>query len=188
MVKNNKGGRNNRKMASKHAQPTNTHTTRIRFAKDEDEMYAKVLKMLGGRRAEIICNDKKTRILEIRKKFGGRNKRDNFITQDAVLLVGGRSWEHRQEGKKEKADLVYVYSSGQLERLKNEAHIDDAILPTSMTVDDKEDMGFIISNTETWEDKLEEVKVDSVKQIIKLSKDDDNKNNDDDIEFDFDDI
>ena len=99
MVKNKKGGRNNRKMASKHAQPTNT--TRIRFAKDEDEMYAKVLRMLGGRRAEIICNDKKTRILEIRKKFGGRNKRDNFIAQDSVVLVGVRSWEHRQEGKKE---------------------------------------------------------------------------------------
>ena len=42
MVKNKKGGRNNRKMASKHAQPTNT--SRIRFAKDEDEMYAKVVK------------------------------------------------------------------------------------------------------------------------------------------------
>ena len=56
MVKNKKGGRNNRKMASKHAQPSNT--SRIRFAKDDDEMYAKVVKMLGGRRAEIICNDK----------------------------------------------------------------------------------------------------------------------------------
>ena len=186
MVKNKKGGRNNRKMASKHAQPTNT--TRIRFAKDEDEMYAKVVRMLGGRRAEIICNDKKTRILEIRKKFGGRNKRDNFIAQDSVVLVGVRSWEHRQEGKKEKADLLYVYSTGQLERLKNEAHIDDVILPNSMTIDDKEEMGFIISNTETWEDKWNEIKVDSVKQNIKLSNDDGYKNNDDDIEFDFDDI
>ena len=185
MVKNKKGGRNNRKMASKHAQPSNT--SRIRFAKDNDEMYAKVVKMLGGRRAEIICNDKKSRILEIRKKFGGRNKRDNFITQDAVILVGVRSWERRQEGKKEKADLLYVYSTGQLERLKNEAHIDDAILPNSMTVDDKEEMGFIISNTETWEDKLSEIKVDAVKQNIKLSNNEDSKNNDD-IEFDFDDI
>lgn len=187
MVKNKKGGRNNRKMASKHAQPSNT--SRIRFAKDNDEMYAKVVKMLGGRRAEIICNDKKSRILEIRKKFGGRNKRDNFITQDAVILVGVRSWERRQEGKKEKADLLYVYSSGQLERLKNESNIDETILPNIMTIDDKEDMGFIISNNETWEDKLDEIKVDAVKQNIKLSKSDDNKNNDDDdIDFDFDDI
>ena len=58
-----------------------------------------------------------------------------------------------------------------------------------MTIDDKEDMGFIISNNETWEDKLDEIKVDAVKQNIKLSKSDDNKNNDDDdIDFDFDDI
>jgi translation initiation factor 1A len=186
MVKNKKGGRNNRKMASKHAQPTNT--TRMRFAKDEDEMYAKVVRMLGGRRAEIICNDKKTRILEIRKKFGGRNKRDNFIAQGAVVLVGIRSWEHRQEGKKEKADLLYVYSSGHLERLKNEAEIDDSILPDNMTIDDKEDTGFIISNTETWEDKMDEIKVDSVEQNIKFSKNEADKNKDDDIEFDFDDI
>lgn len=186
MVKNKKGGRNNRKMASKHAQPVNT--SRIRFAKDEDEMYAKVVKMLGGRRAEIICNDKKTRILEIRKKFGGRNKRDNFISQDAVLLVGLRSWEHRKEGKKEKADLLYVYSLGQLERLKNEADIDETILPNSMTIDDNVDTGFIISNTETWEDKLDEIKVESVKQNIKLSKENTGESKEDDFEFDFDDI
>jgi len=186
MVKNKKGGRNNRKMASKNSQPVNT--TRTRFAKDDDEMYAKVLKMLGGRRAEIICNDKKIRILEIRKKFGGRNKRDNFIAQDKVLLVGIRSWEHRKQGKKEKADLLYVYSSGQIERLKNEANIDDVILPNSMYVEDKQDSGFIISNTETWEDKLDKIKVDSVEQNIKLSKDYDNKKENDDIEFDFDDI
>ena len=186
MVKNKKGGRNNRKMASKHSQPTNT--TRTRFAKDKDEMYAKVVRMLGGRRAEIICNDKKNRILEIREKFGGRNKRDNFIAQESVVLVGIRSWEHRKEGKKEKADLLYVYSSGQLERLKNEDDIDETILPNSMTIDDKEEMGFIISNNETWEDKLNEIKVDTVKQNIKLSKNENSKNDDHDIEFDFDDI
>ena len=187
MVKNKKGGRHHKKMASKHAQPVNI--SRIRFAKDEDEMYAKVLKMLGGRRAEIICNDKKIRILEIRKKFGGRNKRDNFISQDSVLLVGIRSWEHRKEGKKENADLLYVYSSGQLDRLKNEGQIDEVILPESVTIDDKEDSGFIISNTETWEDKLQdEIKVESVSQNIKLSNSNSINNKEDEIEFDFDDI
>jgi len=185
MVKNKKGGRNHRKMASKHAQPVNI--SRIRFAKDEDEMYGKVVKMLGGRRAEIICNDKKTRILEIRKKFGGRNKRDNFIGLESVVLVGVRSWEHRQEGKKEKADLLYVYSTGQLERLKNESNVDEIILPNAMIINDKEDSGFIISNTETWEDKLEEIQVDSVPQNIKLTNNE-NKDDDDDFDFDFDDI
>ena len=154
-------------------------------------MYAKVVKMLGGRRAEIICNDKKVRILEIRKKFGGRNKRDNFIAPDKIILVGIRSWERRKEGAKEKADLLYVYSNGQLERLKNETHIDESILPNNMTIENNEDMGFVISNTETWEDKLQDIEVNSVKQNIKLSKSETNENNetkDDDFEIDFDDI
>ena len=183
MVKNKKGGRNHRKMASKHTQPT--HTTRIRFAKDEDEMYAKVVKMLGGRRAEIMCNDKKLRILEIRKKFGGRNKRDNFIGNDSIVLVGIRSWEHRAEGKKEKADLLYVYSSGQLERLKNEGSICVDILPSSMHIDNKDDSAFDITNTETWEGKVEEIDIASVKQNIKINN---TESNDSDEEFDFDDI
>lgn len=183
MVKNKKGGRNHRKMASKHVQSVNTQ--KIRFAKDEDEMYAKVLKILGGRRAEIMCNDKKIRILEIRKKFGGRNKRDNMISTDTMVLVGVRSWERRQEGKKEKADLLYVYSSGQLEALKNQTNIEYSILPDHMYVENDDEGGFEITNNETWEDKLEDLKVQSVKQNIKFTNQTDNKNEDD---FDFDDI
>ena len=188
MVKNKKGGRNHRKMASKHVQPT--ATTKIRFAKDEDEMFAKVLKMLGGRRALILCNEKIERIMEIRKKFGGRNKRDNMITNDCMVLVGVRSWERRQEGKKEKADLLYVYSSGQLERLKNESKINYDILPNSVIIQENDDSGFVFTNTETWEDKLGEIEVTNIKQNLKLSANSDSKKNDDDDEddFDFDDI
>ena len=187
MVKNKKGGRNHRKMASKHTQPVNTH--KIRFAKDEDEMYAKVIKILGGRRAEILCNDKKLRIMEIRKKFGGRNKRDNMIALDSLVLVGIRSWERRKEGKKEKADLLYVYSSGQLESLKNRADIEYSILPGHLQCAQEDDSGFEITNTETWEDKLENHKVQSVKQNIKFSNNtSDTKEEEAADEFDFDDI
>ena len=182
MVKNKKGGRNHRKMASKHTQPT--HTTRIRFAKDEDEMYAKVVKMLGGRRAEIMCNDKKLRILEIRKKFGGRNKRDNFIGNDSIVLVEFAVGNIVPK-EKEKADLLYVYSSGQLERLKNEGSICVDILPSSMQIDNKDDSGFDITNTETWESKVEEIDIASVKQNIKINN---TQSNESDEEFDFDDI
>ena len=50
--------------------------------------------------------------LKLEKSLRGRNKRDNFIGNDSIVLVGICSWEHRAEGKKEKADLLYVYSSG----------------------------------------------------------------------------
>jgi initiation factor 1A len=190
MVKNKKGGKSHRKMASKK-DASASYQTRIRMAVDEDETYAKVLKVLGGRRAEVICNDGKTRILEIRKKFGGRNKRDNMIAQDTMILVGMRSWERRQEGKKEKVDLLYVYSSGQLDALKKDSKINYDILPGSSGVDDSSETGFDITNTETWEDKLREEgvgenSVTSVKQTITLNIGNNSGTNE--LGFDFDDI
>ena len=76
-----------------------------------------------------------------------------------------------------------------LNDLKNEAQIDDVILPNSMTIDDKEEMGFIISNTETWEDKMEvKLRLIQLNKILSYRMMMESKNNDDDIEFDFDDI
>ena len=111
-----------------------------------------------------------------------------MITNDCMVLVGVRSWERRKEGKKEKADLLYVYSSGQLERLKNESKINYDILPDSVVVQDNDDSGFVFTNNETWEDKLGEIEVTNVKQNLKLSASSESKKNDDDDEFDFDDI
>ena len=80
--------------------------------------YGRILKM-NGDNADVMCADKVTRLLQIRKKFKGRNKRDNIIATDTLVLVGIRSWEVRNEKKKPVVDLLYVYSPNQYESLKD---------------------------------------------------------------------
>ena len=156
MVKNKSGGRNNRKMASKNAVAGARST--IRLVKDEDEIYAKATAMLGNGMATVICSDKKTRLLQIRKKFRGRNKRDNSISIGSILLVGLRSWEARTDAKKEKVDLLYVYNESQYETLKQIPDIYQLFHNSSMSNDENAG-GFVFGEVETWqkqEDKLEE--------------------------------
>jgi len=154
MVKNKSGGRNNRKMASKNTVAGVRST--IRLVKDEDEIYAKATAMLGNGMATVICSDKKTRLLQIRKKFRGRNKRDNAISIGSILLVGLRSWEARTDAKKEKVDLLYVYNESQYETLKQIPDIYQLFYNSSMSNDENAG-GFAFGEVETWE-KQEDVK------------------------------
>ena len=61
---------------------------RLRVPKEEGEILAKVIKVNGNGMYDVICEDKVTRLLVLRKKFKGRNKRDNNITLNSVLLIG----------------------------------------------------------------------------------------------------
>jgi|TARA_B100001057_G_C22847167_1_gene949522 initiation factor 1A len=147
MVKNKTGGRNHKKMASKYASEKE-HRATLRLAKDDDEMYGRVTKLYGNGMADVLCNDKVNRLLQIRKKFRGRNKRDNTISLDSLVLVGARSWEALNEKKKPKADLLYVYSENQYENLKNVPEIYE-ILPDTNSYKD-ENGGFVFSEKPTW--------------------------------------
>jgi hypothetical protein len=102
-----------------------------------------------------------------------------------MLLVGLRSWEVRKPGKKGKVDLLYVYSREQVDTLKTNKWAYDLkhVFPSDQQPEEKEDFGgFEISNTETWEDKLEEELQSTQKQNIVVSVGDKTE------EFDFDDI
>ena len=117
MVKNKHGGNRHKKMASKNAKPK-TFNRKVRFSSSEDEIYAKVEKVYGGNRALITCNDGQERMMEWRKKFGGRNKRDNFIADGSIVLVGKREWQVMHDNKKEKVDLLEVYQASEVDVLK----------------------------------------------------------------------
>jgi initiation factor 1A len=164
MVKNKNGGKSHRKMASKYAsEPTKM---KLRFAKDADETYGRVIKLLGNGMADVLCTDKKTRLLQIRKKFRGRNKRDNFISLDTLVLIGLRSWEARAEGKKEKVDLLYVYSESQYDELKNIPEV-QYVLPEAMQTHTEEAGGFVFGDVETWQKKQDEEELKNLKNESK---------------------
>lgn len=118
MVKNKHGGNRHKKMASKNAKPQ-TFNRKVRFAaKNEQELYAKVEKVYGGNRALVNCNDGRDRMMEWRRKFSGRNKRDNFITDGCIVLVGKRDWQVMHDKKMEKVDLLEVYQQSEIDVLK----------------------------------------------------------------------
>lgn len=142
MVKNKQGGNRNKKMARKNVRPQG-FKPKMRFAV-EGETYARVIKMNGQGNVDVMCNDKILRLCVIRRKFRGRNKRDNTVKLDSILLVGLRDWEHRAEGKKPKVDLLYVYSESQIPELKKDSKFNTEILPNSVKMED--DSGIIFTN------------------------------------------
>ncbi len=134
MVKNKTGGNRHKKMARKNVK-TNFIKPKIRLVKHEDEMYAKVIEFYGSG-AKIICNDGRERSLIIRRKFKGRNKRDNTIAINTMLLVGLRSWECRDPKQTPKADLLFLYGREHINELKE--HVDPFILPDDVNKEDEE--------------------------------------------------
>jgi translation initiation factor 1A len=120
MVKNQSGGSKTKGQARKFitAKPSNT----LRISHDESEVYAQVIKILGGAMCHVECIDGKIRLCHIRGKFRGRGKRDNLITNGTWILIGLREWEIGKEssrGKLENCDLLEVYNEHDKDKLKN---------------------------------------------------------------------
>ena len=116
MVKNKSGGNKSKRSARKHnTEPIKTFT---RYADDPDELYASVTKYFGCGNVDVKCCDGVSRLGVIRKKFKGRNRRDNMINQGSYVLVGIRSWEVIATGKKQKCDILEIYSREDIKNIK----------------------------------------------------------------------
>ena len=127
MVKNKKGGKGHKKMSSKHAKgPSESY--KLRLPQQDGEVIAQVIKTFGHGMVDVMCNDGVTRLCIIRKKFRGRNRRDNEIRLHSYVMVGIRSFEVVARGKKPKSDLIYVYTSDQKTQLKQGGHINGCLL------------------------------------------------------------
>jgi initiation factor 1A len=148
MVKNTKGGSGHKKQASKNAKAQ--VSSRVRAPKEEGEILAKVTRLFGNSMAEVFCEDKVIRLLIIRKRFKGRNKRDNNIVVGGLILVGRRTWEVVRAKKKQKVDLLYVYSKDQVTQLRQKVNISNIILPDDVEANDEGP--YDISNKNDWKD------------------------------------
>lgn len=110
MVKNTKGGNGQKRVARKHQEPTDiVVNTRMADPKEPSEMYATVMRLYGNGVCGVMCIDGKERMMHIRNKFRGRNKRGNVVEIDTKVLVGLRDWEVLAKDKLEKCDLLEVY-------------------------------------------------------------------------------
>lgn len=157
MVKN-LGGNKAKRQGRKHTQGNTSSATRR--AASEDEKYGIITKVYGGGRAEVKCIDGVFRLLIIRNKFKGRNKRDNTICLNTWVLAGLRSWEVRRADDRENCDLLEVYNSGNVEELKQSVDAPWTVLTSvSKSTDNSDrqidDINFVDERTQKYEDLLE---------------------------------
>jgi len=140
MVKNTKGGNKSKKQAKKYI--TRSANYKLRKSEEPNEIYAIVTKIYGNGRVLIKCNDGAERTCIIRKKFRGRNKRDNEVSMDTLILAGRREWEKSANNKLELCDLLEVYNLQDRNELKRDSTIKWNILQTKDVVS-SEDVNFI---------------------------------------------
>ena len=149
MVRNLKGGNKSKKGARKNLNAGVSNV--IRYAQDESELYASVVRLFGGNICQVRCGiDGITRQCIIRNKFRGRNKRNNTIQQGVWVLVGLREWENKT-GEQQKCDLLEVYNENEKDKLKQT--LPEDILPKQT---EKEQQYDINSYIEFVDDKTME--------------------------------
>lgn len=118
MVKNSTGGNKSKGFARKNLVKRDTA---LRVAREDGEIYAQAVKVMGGSIASAIDIDGNPLRAHIRGKFRGRGKRDNFIGPGTWLLVGLHDWasEKTKVGDIIDCDILEVYNDTDKNRLKN---------------------------------------------------------------------
>ena len=175
MVKNT-GGKRTKSQGRKYV--GTTHQRGVRYSVEEGEVYATVTKLFGGDNCEVMCADGVTRLCLIRKKFRGRGKRDNNVAIGVWVLVGLREWE---SSKRQKCDLLEVYSQTDKDTLRNNCSINLVALckatEENLDSDNNDDIEFVDNNATYANSILEETK--TLSTIL---------DDDEDSVIDFDDI
>lgn len=144
MVKNTVGGNKAKGFARKNEKP---QSNKLRLSENPDEKYAHIIKMYGNGMCQALCDDNVTRTCIIRGKFRGKGKRNSFVTPGSIVLVGTRdAWSSDSD----KCDLLELYSSNEIEQLKNHPKVPTAFLsldPTSHSKSIPQDDLFDFSNS-----------------------------------------
>jgi initiation factor 1A len=124
MVKN-FGGKHGKKIARKNANSNSEiiNNKKMRFASGEEELYGLVTKCLGNSQFLIICSDQVERICVLRNKFTGRNKQSNMISIGSWVIIGVRTWETSKPNKKDKCDMLEVYTNNEKHKLLEDSKV-----------------------------------------------------------------
>ena len=178
MVKNTKGGNKAKKMGRKFLEEE--IVTNVRYKTDEEEIYCVVTKILGGENCEVLCEDAKIRLCVIRGKFRGKKKRNNLIKPGGLILAGKREWEVTNANKRDKCDLLYIYSDGEKNKIIKSIE-NDSIRKVLLSEEDNTD-NFEFTN----QDNDNNDNNNNNDNFEFTNKDKDNKDNN--LEFDFDSI
>ncbi|CAN1196638.1 Eukaryotic translation initiation factor 1A [Linum perenne] len=124
-----KGGKNKKRGKNE----TDQHEKRDLLYKEDEQEYAKVVRMLGNNRVEAKCVDGVTRLCHIR----GTMQKKVWISTNDIVLVGLRGYEDS------KADIIWKYLPDEARLLKAYGE-----LPSNMAVNQEDDEDEINDNVE----------------------------------------
>ena len=128
---NRTGGKNYKK--SKHT----GSVTKPFLERQEDQMYARVLRNLGGRNMLVYCNDNKIRLCHI----CGAMRKYVWLGVGDLVLISLRAFEKKLEvtttDRYEKGDIIAKYESDHLGKLKKMPDINPKLFMQLETLDGK---------------------------------------------------
>jgi translation initiation factor 1A len=110
--------------------------------KEDDQIYAQIIKNMGDRRFECLCFDGETRICHIR----GKMRKRVWIKVDDIVLVTLREFQS------EKGDIIHKYNPDEVRTLRKKGEIPE--LAGNMN-EGEDDDGLTIVFEEEKEDEVD---------------------------------
>ena len=92
--------------------------------KDEQQMYARVIKLLGSGRLNALCEDGETRMCKIR----GKMMKKDFVKNDGIILISLREYENK------KADVIHNYNDDEVRVLVSDGDINKEIISSESNI------------------------------------------------------
>ena len=104
----------------KNYKKTKHHSEKSKYVeKQEDQLYARVIKILGSKNVLTFCNDNIIRLCHIR----GSIKKDMWINMGDIILISIRDFLKEKEDKYEKGDILHKYDREDYSKLKKDTAI-----------------------------------------------------------------
>lgn len=203
MVRNNKGGKNGKKLSRKQTtiDDQSNEQKKARMPVEEGEFIACSTKLLGNGMVLVVDLSKNEHICVIRKKFKGRGKGRNMIQRGTWLMAGKRLYEKQDiDGKLPKCDLLEVYNEKEKQILRKQCpeynwslfdtyadvaevatKADDSLVEFINNQSDYQNMFELISEDDDSDSDSEEEQYDEFGNTINRNEDKNenrNKNND----------
>ena len=119
MVKNTKGGKKSKNLARKNIGIDRTLKYED-LIKTDDQEYARVLKINGGNRYDLLCYDKTNRLGISRGKI---NK--TKVELGTIVLISKRDFQDN------KCDILHIYNNSELQVLIGYGDIDESFAKLS---------------------------------------------------------
>lgn len=184
MPPNAKGGKGYKKQKKGSDDPS---TNSVKIDRQDGQMVARALRMLGNRNVLCYCNDNVMRICHIRGKMKcGKSRVETRVEAGDIVLITIREFTAANPKEANRGDIVAKYAPDLLRDLRREPGVNERLfmkleVMEGLTLDEigvdktndkkleraeEEDCGFVIENSSDDEEDTDEKPADDVNRIV----------------------